>query len=286
MKRFVIPALSILLLAGVPAHAAPGDGPPGQDENANKEKQQRQERPQSRPPAAAQRQGGQRAAPVHPQRGQPALEQRRGYAHQPQPAQPAQRQQVRPAERQPVQQAPAMQRQENQRQIDQRQNRQGQGDQPQFDQRRNQGESGQRERVPQNPPAAQRQAQPRDHRQGNVRTERYAGPRDYTPGQRPRNLDNRPRQFDARDYRHNYQAEQRYHWRPYERPRGWYQRRWVYGEVLPQFFWAPNYLISDFWMFGLAIPPYGYEWVRYGDDALLVSTYNGQILQVVYGVFY
>lgn len=285
MKRFVIPALSILLLAGVPAHAAPGDGPPGQDENANKEKQQqRQERQQSRPPAAAQRQGGQRAAPVHPQRGQPALEQRRGYAHQPQPAQPAQRQQVRPAERQPVQQAPAMQRQENQRQIDQRQIDQRQNDQRQN--RQGQGESGQRERMPQNPPAAQRQAPPRDQRQGNVRTERYAGPRDYTPGQRPRNLDKRPRQFDARDYRHNYQAEQRYHWRPYERPRGWYQRRWVYGEVLPQFFWAPNYLISDFWMFGLAIPPYGYEWVRYGDDALLVSTYNGQILQVVYGVFY
>jgi Ni/Co efflux regulator RcnB len=39
-------------------------------------------------------------------------------------------------------------------------------------------------------------------------------------------------------------------------------------------------------MFGLLIPPYGYVWVRYGDDALLVDTRTGMVLQVRYGVFY
>jgi hypothetical protein len=37
---------------------------------------------------------------------------------------------------------------------------------------------------------------------------------------------------------------------------------------------------------GGGIPPYGYEWVCYGDDALLVNVYTGEILQVVYGLFY
>jgi Ni/Co efflux regulator RcnB len=37
--------------------------------------------------------------------------------------------------------------------------------------------------------------------------------------------------------------------------------------------------------FGLAPPPYGYEWVRNGDDALLIDTNTGEILQVEYDVF-
>jgi Ni/Co efflux regulator RcnB len=47
-----------------------------------------------------------------------------------------------------------------------------------------------------------------------------------------------------------------------------------------------DYWLTDWWMFDLPIPPYGYEWVRYGDDALLINTYTGQILEVEYGVFY
>ncbi len=31
--------------------------------------------------------------------------------------------------------------------------------------------------------------------------------------------------------------------------------------------------------------PVGYEWVRDGSDALLITTGNGEILQVEYGVF-
>jgi Ni/Co efflux regulator RcnB len=56
--------------------------------------------------------------------------------------------------------------------------------------------------------------------------------------------------------------------------------------VLPTIFWRRNYWISDYWMFGLMNPPYGYVWVRYGEDALLVNVQTGRILQVVYSVFY
>ena len=35
----------------------------------------------------------------------------------------------------------------------------------------------------------------------------------------------------------------------------------------------------------LEVPPGGYEWVRDDDDAILVNTDTGEILQVEYGVF-
>lgn len=119
-----------------------------------------------------------------------------------------------------------------------------------------------------------------------IRTERYVGPRNYVPGHRPANWNVRPRHFDVHVYRRVYTSVHRYRWRPYVRPHGWYYRRWVYGEVLPRIFWVRDYWIADFWMFGLPVPPYGYEWVRYGDDAVLVNTDTGEILQVIYNVFY
>ena len=71
----------------------------------------------------------------------------------------------------------------------------------------------------------------------------------------------------------------------YERPHGWYVHRWTYGERLPRAFWARDYWINDWWSFDLRTPPYGYEWVRYGDDALLVNIYTGEVLEVAYDVF-
>ena len=41
----------------------------------------------------------------------------------------------------------------------------------------------------------------------------------------------------------------------------------------------------DYWLFGLDVPPYGYEWVRYGPDALLIDLRSGEVIQVVYGRF-
>ena len=33
-------------------------------------------------------------------------------------------------------------------------------------------------------------------------------------------------------------------------------------------------------------PPPDAVWVRYGDDALLIDRYTGEVIQVEYGVFY
>ncbi len=92
--------------------------------------------------------------------------------------------------------------------------------------------------------------------------------------------------FDRNAYQRNGSAARRYHYGTYVRPSGWYYRRWTYGQALPAMFWGRNYWISSWANFGLMAPPFGYQWVRYGDDAILVDASTGQILQVQYGVFY
>ncbi len=104
-------------------------------------------------------------------------------------------------------------------------------------------------------------------------------------GVRPQGWNNYPRNFNRHDYQRNFHAERHFHWGAYHRPDGWYYRRWGYGDFLPALFWGPDYWISDYWMFDLQVPPYGYVWVRYGDDALLINRYTGEVLQVEYGVF-
>lgn len=122
-------------------------------------------------------------------------------------------------------------------------------------------------------------------RQGMPRMEAQREPRGYTRFERPRGADQRPPAFDRAYFGHNFQARQTFRIGPYHAPPGYAYRRWAYGEILPAPFWVQDYWISDFWLFGLDVPPVGYEWVRYGPDALLVSTSDGEIGQVVYGTF-
>jgi Ni/Co efflux regulator RcnB len=94
-----------------------------------------------------------------------------------------------------------------------------------------------------------------------------------------------PAAVDRGAYQHNFQAARSFKVGPYHRPPGWSARRWGYGEILPRGFWGPQYVLADYWLFALEVPPVGFEWVRYGADALLINTSNGEILQVEYGVF-
>ena len=104
-------------------------------------------------------------------------------------------------------------------------------------------------------------------------------------GTRPSNWNRYPRTFNQGSYRRNITSPRHYRWNSYNRPSGWFYQRWVFGQIFPRIFWAQNYWLTDYWMFDLPIPPYGYVWVRYGNDALLVNKRTGQVLQVVYDLF-
>ncbi len=73
---------------------------------------------------------------------------------------------------------------------------------------------------------------------------------------------------------------------PFVYPPGWGYRRWEIGAFL-----APGFLVRDYWypdwdLLGLPPPPPDYQWVRYGPDLLLVDLTSGEVVEVVYDVFY
>jgi Ni/Co efflux regulator RcnB len=143
---------------------------------------------------------------------------------------------------------------------------------PTFAQERGREEAPRAERGPQERPAPQH-------------AEPHPGPSGYQRVAEPKGWDARPKEVDRGAYQHNFQAARTFHVGAYRRPPGWVARRWAYGQILPRAYWGPQFLLADYWLFALEVPPVGYEWVRDDTDALLVNTSSGEILQVEYGVF-
>jgi Ni/Co efflux regulator RcnB len=94
----------------------------------------------------------------------------------------------------------------------------------------------------------------------------------------------RPR-YDQNRYRPSYRSQQRYRVGAYRYPRGFYVNRWSFGDYLPGGWYGQSYYLNA-WQYGLPTPPIGCEWVRVGDDALLVDVWSGQVLSVYYDLFW
>ena len=61
--------------------------------------------------------------------------------------------------------------------------------------------------------------------------------------------------------------------------------RWSFGDYLPGGWYGQSYYL-DAYEYGLPYPPAGCEWVRVGDDAILVDVWSGQVLSVMYDLFW
>ena len=73
---------------------------------------------------------------------------------------------------------------------------------------------------------------------------------------------------------------------PYRWPEGYRYRRYEAGYQLPRTYWVlHDYYVDDYWDYGLAPPPEGSEWIRYGPDLLQVDLATGEISQALYGAF-
>lgn len=92
--------------------------------------------------------------------------------------------------------------------------------------------------------------------------------------------------YDRRHYPPVYRTQHRYRGPVYQPPYGFYARSWGFGDYLPRGWYAQEYRILDWWEYGLPIPPVGYDWVRIGDDAVLIDSFNGRVVQVVYDLFW
>lgn len=89
-----------------------------------------------------------------------------------------------------------------------------------------------------------------------------------------------------RFYNGRYFARERFRLNFYVIPYGYYRHSWTRGEFLPYSYFDDGYTLGDYWTYGLYDPPYGCEWVRVDDDALLVDMQTGEVLDTVYDLFY
>jgi Ni/Co efflux regulator RcnB len=72
----------------------------------------------------------------------------------------------------------------------------------------------------------------------------------------------------------------------FQYPQGYRYRRWSIGLLLPSLFLSSRYYYDDYAGLGVGAPPYGYRWVRYGPDLLLVRIKTRRVVDVIYGAFY
>ena len=100
-------------------------------------------------------------------------------------------------------------------------------------------------------------------------------------------------------WRHDWRNDRRYDWRRhrdrnratfhlgiYYDPFGWNYRRYNVGWRLWPDYYRSSYWIHDPWMYRLPTAYPGTRWIRYHNDALLVDTWSGEVVDVVYGFFW
>jgi hypothetical protein len=87
--------------------------------------------------------------------------------------------------------------------------------------------------------------------------------------------------------RGQYRARQRYSIGYYNYPRGYSSRVWLRGQWLPFALYVNSaYYLDSYWQFDLYDPPYRARWIRVGSDALLVDIDSGEILDVIYELYW
>ncbi len=74
--------------------------------------------------------------------------------------------------------------------------------------------------------------------------------------------------------------------RYYSPYRNWSYRRLNIGFMLQPLFYGSSYWINDPWQYRLPEAYGPYRWVRYYDDALLVDTYTGEVIDVIHDFFW
>ena len=103
----------------------------------------------------------------------------------------------------------------------------------------------------------------------------------------------------ATHWRREWRDDHRYDWRHhrnrnrsifhvgiYYDPFGWGYQRYNVGWRLWPNYYGRNYWLDDPWMYRLPPAYPGTQWIRYYDDALLVDTWTGEVIDVIYDFFW
>ena len=134
-----------------------------------------------------------------------------------------------------------------------------------------------------------------------VRQDRREDRRDWRQDRREDRRDWRQdRRQDRREWNRDWRRDNRYDWQSWRyrnrnifRGSGYYApfrnhrySRFSIGLFLGQPFYDQRYWIGDPWQYRLPPAPPGTRWVRYYNDVLLVDTWDGQVLDVIYDFFW
>ena len=125
------------------------------------------------------------------------------------------------------------------------------------------------------PGAAVAQQHDRHHSRSDVRQDRRDVRNDRQKLRRDRHDMRQDRRFDGRNMRHSHSV----YVAPY---RNWNYRPVTVGYRLQPSFYGSRYYISDYGMYNLRAPSRWQQWIRYGNDLLLVNTRTGRVLEVVH----
>jgi Ni/Co efflux regulator RcnB len=114
-----------------------------------------------------------------------------------------------------------------------------------------------------------------------------------------RSTENRLSSVTAQRWRNNWRSNNRYDWQNHRRhhrslfhfgfyydPFGWGYQRYSIGSRLWPSYYRSSYWLNDPWQYRLPYAPPGYRWIRYYDDAVLVDTWDGQVVDVIYNFFW
>jgi len=127
-----------------------------------------------------------------------------------------------------------------------------------------------------------------DHRNDNNRNDNnrhdWNGNRGWD---RPRNdWSNHPNYWDNRRHDRRDYARYRFQFGSYRAPYGYHNQVWHRGDHLPRSYYSSSYIVYDWQPYRLYAPPYGYHWVRVGNDVLLTALATGVVLDVLYDIWY
>jgi Ni/Co efflux regulator RcnB len=126
-----------------------------------------------------------------------------------------------------------------------------------------------------------------DRRDNDRRDYRHDNRHDNRGWDRHRNdWDRHPNYWDNRRHDRRDHARYRYNYGHYHQPRGYYYRSWHRGDRLPSHWYSRQYVVYDWRPYRLYSPPYGYHWVRVGNDVVLTAIATGLVLDVLYDIWY
>jgi Ni/Co efflux regulator RcnB len=89
--------------------------------------------------------------------------------------------------------------------------------------------------------------------------------------------------YDWQNHRRHHRSL--FHLGFYYDPYGWGYQPYSIGWRLWPSYYSRNYWITDPWMYRLPYAPAGYVWIRYWNDALLVDTWSGQVVDMIPNFF-